>query len=86
MTEFKSPDPMLTVDLPTIVFETRSGARRRIRYERGENAPHRVERHVDRWDADEEAWVPVGVEELADLRVNGETRAAVALTTEAESS
>lgn len=70
-------------DLPTIAFTTEAGERRRIRYERDEAAPWRVERHVDRWDA-ERGWVPVGVEELAELRVDGEHRAAVSLHAGAE--
>lgn len=67
-------------DLPTIAFETETGARRRIRYERADEAPHRVERHVDRWDDDDGEWVPVGDEPLAELVIDDEHRAAVSVT------
>jgi len=66
-------------DLPTIEFETEAGAARRIRYERADEAPHRVERHVDRWAGDADGWVPVGAEPLAELVIDGEHRSAVAL-------
>jgi len=66
------------VSLPTIAYTTESGERRRVRYERNPDKPHRAERHVDRWDG--RTWVPCGSEELSELVVQGEHRAAVTLT------
>jgi len=67
-------------DLPTIAFTTEHGERRRVRYERDPERPYRVERHVDRWDADDGEWKPCGGEALAELVIDGEHRAAVTLT------
>ena len=66
-------------DLPTIAYETRSGERRRVRYERVAGEPWHAERHVDRWDDDEGEWVPCGGEALSELIIQGEHRAAVTL-------
>ncbi|RLM81518.1 hypothetical protein DVK05_09720 [Halorubrum sp. Atlit-8R] len=65
--------------MPTIAYTTGSGERRRVRYERAPEKPWRVERHVDRWD-DEVGWEPCGGEELSELIVQGEHRAAVSIT------
>jgi hypothetical protein len=64
--------------LPTIAYTTESGERRRVRYERNPDKPHRAERHVDRWDG--RTWVPCGSEELSELVVDGEHRAAISIT------
>lgn len=64
-------------DLPTIAYETESGERRRVRYERVEGEPLNVTRHVDRWDGE---WVPCGSERLTELTIYDEHRAAVTLT------
>lgn len=68
-------------DLPTIAYETASGERRRVRYERIDETPWKVLRHVDRPDGDG-SWVPVGGEQLTELIVDGEHRAAVTVTEE----
>ena len=65
-------------DLPTIAYETESGERRRVRYERNPDKPHQAERHVDRWDG--RTWVPCGGESLTELVIEGEHRAAVSIT------
>lgn len=65
-------------ELPTIAYETESGERRRVRYERVPEKPWRVERRVDRWDG--RTWVPCGVDPLSELVVDGEHRAAVTIT------
>ncbi|WP_434521313.1 hypothetical protein [Halorubrum sp. AS12] len=67
-------------DLPTIAYQTRSGERRRVRYERVATEPWNVERRVDRWDADESEWVPCGGEALSQLVIDDEHRAAVTVT------
>lgn len=68
-------------DLPTIEFETASGAARRVRYQRDRpEAPHRVIRRVERWDEERGGWVPGGSEELAELVIDGELRSAVTLS------
>ncbi|ELZ48962.1 hypothetical protein C464_06110 [Halorubrum coriense DSM 10284] len=64
-------------NLPTIAYQAESGERRRVRYERTPGKPHQAERHVDRWDG--RTWVPCGGEELDELVVEGEHRAAVSL-------
>jgi len=64
-------------DLPTIAYETESGERRRVRYERVKGEPWNVTRHVDRWDGE---WVPCGGERLTELTIHGEHRAAVTIT------
>jgi hypothetical protein len=64
-------------DLPTIAYTTESGERRRVRYERNPEKPHRAERHVDRWDEDEGEWKPCGAEPLSELVIDNEHRAAV---------
>lgn len=64
-------------DLPTIAYETESGERRRVRYERVESEPWNVTRYVDRWD---DEWVPCGAECLSELTIHGEHRAAVTIT------
>ena len=65
-------------DLPTIAYTTESGERRRVRYERVADKPWRVTRHVDRWGDGE--WAPCGGERLSALVIEGEHRAAVAIT------
>ena len=64
-------------DLPTIAYETESGERRRVRYERVPEQPWKVERRVDRHDG--RTWVPCGADPLTELVVDGEHRAAVTL-------
>ena len=66
-------------DLPTIAYETQSGERRRVRYERTEQKPWNVERHVDRPDG-EGGWTPCGGEQLTELVIDDEHRAAVTVT------
>ena len=66
-------------DLPTIAYTTESGERRRVRYERAPEKPWRVERHVDRPDGSG-GWVPCGSEQLTEVVVEGEHRAAVTST------
>lgn len=65
-------------DLPTITYTTESGERRRVRYERVPGKPWTAERHVDRYDG--RTWVPCGGEELSELVIEGEHRAAVTVT------
>jgi len=65
-------------DLPTIAYQTESGERRRVRYERTDRKPWRVERYVDRWDG--RTWVPCGGETLSELVIDEEHRAAVTVT------
>ena len=65
-------------DLPTIAYETEGGERRRVRYERTDQKPWRVERHVDRWDG--QTWVACGSEQLTELVIDDEHRAAVTVT------
>jgi len=66
-------------DLSTIAYETDSGERRRVRYERVDGRPWQVERHVDRPDGSG-GWVPCGGEPLSELVIEGEHRAAVTVT------
>ncbi len=66
-------------DLPTIAYETQSGERRRVRYERVPGEAWNVERHVDRPDG-EGGWTPCGREQLTELVIEGEHRAAVTIT------
>ena len=69
-------------DLPTIEYTTQAGERRRVRYTRTPEKPWRTERHVDR-PAPEEAdrkWEPCGSEQLTELVIDDEHRAAVTVT------
>lgn len=66
----------MTESLPTIEYVSEAGARWRERYERVDEKPWKVERHVDRWDADAEEWQAAGGEVLRELSINGMPRSA----------
>jgi hypothetical protein len=68
----------MSEDLPTVIYETEHGERRRVRYERVAGKAWKVERRVDRWDG--RTWVPCGADPLTELVVDGEHRAAVRVT------
>jgi len=65
-------------ELPTIAYETESGERRRVRYERVDGQPWKAERYVDRPDGSG-GWEPCGGEPLTELVIWGEHRAAVSV-------
>jgi len=65
--------------LLTTEYVTEGGTRRRVRFERVDDAPWRIERHVDRPDGDG-GWEPVGGAPLRMCRINGEHRGAKTVT------
>ena len=65
-------------DLPTIEYETDSGHRRRVSYERAEETARVVRREYRLLD---DGWVAAGAEELRSLEIDGEARMPVTLRT-----